>query len=280
MNKPMSDHTSDSTPPTVPSPTRRIVVALDASSYSLTALRAAAELATLLDVELEGLFIEDINLLYLCGFPFSQEIGSFTAHARRLEDVVVERQLRTQAAAIHQAMNQIVLRTPVRWTFQVRRGSVVNELLAAAQSADLLSIGRSGQVRRRALGSTARALVQRSQRPVLVLDEAGGIVSPFIAIYTGSETSRRVLEWLSTLAHTSNTAARIFLVVRPNSQNTLEELEQEARTMLGDLPAEFIPLRYGNVLMSLRAHNGGTLVLPSEYADLVAEHSGPTIIVP
>src|SRR5688572_30276475 len=101
------------------SPTRRILVALDASTYSLAALRAATELATLLDIDLEGLFVEDINLLYLCGFPFTQEIGSFTAKARRMEDIEVERQLRTQAAAIHQVMNQVVLKTPVRWTFQV-----------------------------------------------------------------------------------------------------------------------------------------------------------------
>src|SRR5215204_3884792 len=91
----------------------RIVVALDASSYSLAALRAAADLASLLDTELEGLFIEDINLVYLCGFPFSQEIGSYTATARRLENITIERQLRTQATIIHQSMNRVVLKTPV-----------------------------------------------------------------------------------------------------------------------------------------------------------------------
>lgn len=265
-------------------PTRRIVVALDASSYSLAALRAAAELADLLGIEIEGLFVEDINLIYLCSFPFTREIGSFTAKARRLEGSGVELQLRTQAAtieqAIAQAMHQLARKTPLRWSFQVRRGAVIDELLNAAQSADLISIGRSGQVRRRTLGSNARALVQRSQRPVLILDEAGGIVSPFIAIYTGSDTAQRVLKWLTTLAHHSDVPARIFLVVRPDIKRTLVELEEEARAMLGDLPAEFISLRYGNILMALRAHNGGTLVLPSEYAELLSEHTGPTIIVP
>jgi hypothetical protein len=75
-----------------------------------------------------------------------------------------------------------------------------------------------------------------------------------------------------------------MLVVRPDSARTVDELEAEARNILGnlagDLAVEFTIVRYGNVLMTLRAHNGGTLVLPSEYADLVAEHTGPTIIVP
>ena len=261
-------------------PKRRIVVALDASSYSLAALRAAIELAELLDVDIEGLFIEDINLLYLCGFPFSREIGSYTATVRPLQNEVVERQLRTLGETIYNTMNRVVLKTPVRWTFHVRRGSVVNELLAAAQEADLLSIGRSGHTRRRTLGSTARSLVQRSQRPVLLLDENGGLVYPLIAIYTGSDTSQRVLRWLTTLAAHSDRPARIFLMVRPDIERTLEQLEREARALLGDLPAEFIPLRYGNVLMTLAAHNGGTLVLPSEYAELASEHTGPTIIIP
>jgi nucleotide-binding universal stress UspA family protein len=259
---------------------RRIVVALDASSYSLAALRAATELAELLDSEVEGLFIEDINLLHLCGFPFTQEIGSYTATARRLENVGIERQLRTIAASIHESMNRVVLKSPVRWTFHVRRGSVVSELLAATQNADLLSIGRSGHARRRTLGSTARALVQQSQRPVLVLDSEDALVYPLLAIYTGSETSQRVLRWLATLAPYSQRAVRIFLVVRPDIQRTVEELESEARAILGDLPVEFVVLRYGNVLMTLRANNGGTLVLPSEYAEIVSEHTGPTIIVP
>jgi nucleotide-binding universal stress UspA family protein len=259
---------------------RRIVVALDASSYSLAALRAATELAEVLGSEVEGLFVEDINLLRLCGFPFNQEIGSYTASARRLENAIVERQLRTLAEMIHDSMNRVVLKTPVRWTFHVRRGSVVNEVLAATQDAELLSIGRSGQAKRRTLGSTARALVEKSHRPVLLLDSEGGLVYPLLAIYTGSETSQRVLRWLATLAPYSRHAVRIFLVVRPDIQRSVEELENEARGILGDLPAEFVVVRYGNVLMTLRAHNNGTLVLPSEYAEIVSEHTGPTIIVP
>jgi nucleotide-binding universal stress UspA family protein len=259
---------------------RRIVVALDTSAYSLAALRAATELAAMLDIEIEGIFVEDINLLYLCGFPFNQEIGSYTATTRRLENATIERQLRSLATNIYEAMNRVILHRPVRWTFHVRRGSVVNELLAATESAELLSIGRSGQARRRSLGSTAATLVQRSHRPVLVLDENGGLVYPLMAIYTGSETSKRVLQWITTLAPYTNRAVRVFLVIRPDIQRTIEQLESEARAILGDLPVEFFVVRYGNVLMTLAAHNHGTLVLPSEYAELLSEHTGPTILVP
>lgn len=283
-NQPANEPANASVNSPPPGPTegqkRRIVVALDASAYSLSALRAAIELAAMLDIEIEGLFVEDINLLYLCGFPFNQEIGSYTATARRLENATIERQLRSLATNIQEAMNRVILHRPVRWTFHVRRGSVVKELLAATENADMLSIGRSGQARRRSLGSTASSLVQRSHRPVLVLDENGGLLYPLMAIYTGSETSRRVLQWLTTLAPYTNREVRVFLVIRPDIQRTIEQLESEARAILGDLPVEFVVVRYGNVLMSLAAHNHGTLVLPSEYADLLSEHTGPTILVP
>lgn len=261
-------------------PIRRIVVALDASSYSLAALRAAAEIAALLDIDLEGLFVEDINLLYLCGFPFSQEFGSYTGRSRRLDNAEVERQLRALAGIIQQSMDQVATQTPIRWTFQVRRGSVVNELLAASQGADLLSLGRSGQGRRSTLGSTASAMVQKSQRPLLILGREGTLAYPLTAVYTGSATSQRALRWLATLNRDHERSVRVLLVVRPDMPRPIEALEAEARNLLSDLIVEFIPVRYGNVLMTLHAHNGGTLVLPNEYAALVSEHSGPIILIP
>jgi nucleotide-binding universal stress UspA family protein len=258
----------------------RIVVALDASPYSLAALRTAAELAMLLDIELEGIFIEDINLLHLCGFPFGQEIGSYTATVRRVDNVGVERQLRALANVIQQSMSQVATRMPVRWSFNVRRGAVVRELLEATQNAHLLSLGRSGQVRRQSLGSTARALVQQSQRPLLLLGISGGLVYPLVAIYTGTAATKRALEWMATLARYNTQPVRVLVVARPDASRSLAELQDEASAILGNHAAEFIPVRYGNVLMTLRAYDGGTLVLSSEQADLAAEHPGPTVIVP
>ncbi|MBK7177644.1 MAG: universal stress protein [Chloroflexi bacterium] len=53
---------------------QRILVALDASPHSLAALEAAIDLAERLDAELQGLFVEDINLLRLAQLPFAREL--------------------------------------------------------------------------------------------------------------------------------------------------------------------------------------------------------------
>jgi nucleotide-binding universal stress UspA family protein len=258
----------------------RIVVALDASPDSIAALRVAAEIAALLDIELEGLFVEDINLIHLCGFPFGQEVGSYTATVRRLDNASIERQFRTIEGVIQKSMSQVATRLPVRWTFQVRRGPIVSELLTAAQDAALISLGRSGQVRRRTLGSTARALVQQSQRPLLLLGQGGSLVFPLLSIYTGSNASQRALQWLASLARYDSRPVRVIVVARPDSPQTVEQLESDAQQILGEHPVEFVPVRYGDVLMTLRSHNGGTLVISSDQTELLAEHPGPTVIVP
>ena len=260
---------------------QRILVALDASPQSVAALRAAAELAALMEAELEGLFIEDINLLYLCGLPFSHEIGSYTAKRRQLDNLALERQLRAVAATIQQAMTQVTTQTPVPWKFQVRRGTVVDELLAAAQDAALMSVGRAGRIRRRSLGSTVRSLVDQSRHPLLILGEDNRLVYPLTVVYTGTPAAERALLFAAGLAARSQSGLRVLLWPRDEPDEGLAELEAQARERAGEVELTFIPVRHdGSVLAALRSHDGGTLVLPGEQSALVAEHTGPVLLVP
>lgn len=271
----------------MPERIERIVVALDASPQSVAALKAAAELATLMEAELEGLFIEDINLLYLSGLPFSHEIGSYTAKLRRVDNVAMERQLRVLAATIQQVMERVAAQTPVRWSFHVRRGPVVEELLAAAQSAALMSVGRAGRVRRKSLGSTVQSLVRQTQRPLLILGEGSGLQYPLTVVYTGSAASQRALELAVRLARRE--PARLRVVVWDGGDGSVEttQLEQAARRCVEGDPVRNVPrvtfvtaTHSADLLATLRALDGGTLVLPHEQADLVAQHGGPTLLVP
>ncbi|MCC6165822.1 MAG: universal stress protein [Caldilineaceae bacterium] len=270
----------------MPEPVERIVVALDASPQSVAALKAAAELAALMQAELEGLFIEDINLLYLCGLPFGHEIGSYTAKLRRLDNAGMERQLRVLAATIQQVMERVAAQTPVRWSFQVRRGPVVQELLAAAQSAALMSMGRAGRVRRRGIGSTAQSLVSQTQRPLLILGEGSGLEYPLTVVYTGTAAAQRALELALRLVR--HEPSRLRVVVWDGGDTTLDtaQVEQTAQRLIGGEPeraAQVTFVRAGrtaDLLAALRALDGGTLVLPHEQAALVAQHAGPTLLVP
>ena len=72
---------SDATPEAA-RPPRRIVVALDASSHSHAALAAAVALAGRLQAELQGIFVEDVNLLRLAELPFAREVRFGLSAAR------------------------------------------------------------------------------------------------------------------------------------------------------------------------------------------------------
>jgi nucleotide-binding universal stress UspA family protein len=142
---------------------RRILVALDASPHSLAALDSAAEMAARLEVELLGLFVEDINLLRLAEFPFAREVGFPSAVPRPLNSATMERTLKIAAEQARQAMETLAEHLPVRWSFRIVRGSVMSELLAAAGEADLVALGKAGRQfgTRFRLRSTAAALMEK-----------------------------------------------------------------------------------------------------------------------
>ncbi len=170
-----------------------ILVALDMSPHSEAALAAAAELAAALHIELRGLFVEDINLLHLCGLPFGIEYGTFTAKPRRIEQNHLEREFRMQASLLRKIMADIAGQKRISWTFQVVRGGVTDLLLEAATSARMLSLGRVGRSPGKRTGSTAQAIAQRAQRPVVFQSRQRTLHGPYSVLYTGSPAAQRAL---------------------------------------------------------------------------------------
>jgi Universal stress protein family len=175
----------------------RILVPLDASPASVAAAAAAAAMAARLSAELEGLFVEDADLLALASFPFAGEVVTFTATLRGLGAGDLERQLRFQAERARRALERHATHFQVRWTFRVVRGRVKAEVLAAAEGAVLVSLGRSaGWTGRRRLGSVARALLAHGSGRVLLLPHdhpAGPLRPPAVAVYAGDAASKDAL---------------------------------------------------------------------------------------
>ncbi len=183
---------------------QHILVALDASPYSVAALEAAAELAQELDAELIGIFVEDINLLKLAGLPFAQEIHYPRATTQKLDLLLMEQQLRQQANRAREMLRQVAERDSLAWTFRVARGVVTAELLAAAMEADLLVLGRiSRQLTHSPLGSTARTAVSQSKPPVLLLGADFDLTQPILLLYDGSPVAQTALKLAGELAQAS-----------------------------------------------------------------------------
>ena len=173
---------------------RRILVALDASPHSLSALRAASEIASELGADLVGVFIEDVNLVRLAALPVTREIGQTSGRIRELDEQTMARQLRGLALRAERALAQEAGRRQVRWSFSVSRGTIGAELWGAASEADLVVMGRAGWSSRRTAGSSVKAVLTSGIRRTLVIGAEARLQPTWLVVYDGSEMADRGLQ--------------------------------------------------------------------------------------
>ncbi len=112
---------------------RRVAVILDATLQSNQALQAAAELAASMQAELEGIFVEDINLIHLAELPFTREIrpASMTEETVNLQRM--EQELRSLARQEQQKLERVAREKGLGCSFSIRRGQIRTELMERAR---------------------------------------------------------------------------------------------------------------------------------------------------
>lgn len=195
---------------------RRIVVAIDSSGQSASALDAAAMLAANLHAELEGLFVEDINLARLAALPVGREIQFLTGEARDFTASALETQNREQEFSARRAIAAAAARARITHVFRVTRGLVDVEVISAASNADLLILGMGGGTPggRRRLGSTARAAAERAPHSVLISKPGVRSIGSPLICYDGSEGAMRALEAAIRLSGAGEKAITVLIVAQ------------------------------------------------------------------
>ncbi len=248
---------------------RRILVALDASPHSLAALEAAVELAAMLHAELQGLFVEDINLLRLGELSLAREIYAHSATASPIDSRHVERQLRTQAERARQALAERADRAQVRWTFRVARGAVVSEVLAAAAEADLVTLGKVGWsvIGRRRLGATAQAIVSNASAPALISRQGARLGRSLLVVYDGSPAAQRALATAASLARGPEQPLTVLILAGRSDLAQDWQMQIAAWLRARGLSARYrwqSGLALPQLAQAIRAEGGGIVVLPRE----------------
>ena len=180
---------------------RRILVGLDASPSSYAALEAAVSLARELEAEIEGLFVEDVNLLRFAGLSFTRVVDAASARPRAFEPADLEHALRARAEQARR-MLAAAAGTRISWSFRVARGKVESEFLAAARKADLVSLGFVGDrpAGGTAAGSLARRAVFDSSRSVLLLRQRQSAGAPVALCLDKGPKGVRALDCAASLA--------------------------------------------------------------------------------
>jgi len=215
---------------------RRVLVAMDASPHSRAALEAAIELASHFEAELRGLFVEDINMLRAVGLPFSRVLGQFSASWRPIDAREIERRLRTRARQIQRLFRELTERSTLSTSFHVARGTVAREILAAAQEADVLVLGRVGwsQTREWRLGSTARvACTEAAPTMTLVIRQGQPLTTPVLVPYDGAPIGGLALRLGGMLVRGLHGPLQVLLL--PTKEQDVQALREQVLARLARL---------------------------------------------
>jgi nucleotide-binding universal stress UspA family protein len=271
---------------------KRILVALDASTHSLAALEAAADMAAALEAELLGLFVEDENLLHLAGLPFAQEVRAPWTASRQISSDRMEEDLRLQAAQARRALRNAAERVQARWSFKTVRGQVTPAVLQAALEADLVAMGRVSRPvsRRNRLGSTARAAAASAGHSLLLVQQGGDLSYPVLVTFDGSPAAWQALLAAASLASAGGDDLSVLLLCQQSEE--VSQLKDEVRNWLGqrDLRAHYSWLPQattGALIKLIRAADDCVLVLggnnplleASAIQELLDETDCPVLLV-
>ncbi|HET7478822.1 MAG TPA: universal stress protein [Rubrobacteraceae bacterium] len=173
------------------------------------------------------------------------------------------------------ALETAASKARINWSFQVARGTVATEMLAAASEADLLALGKSGwtAVTEGRLGSTVRAIVSAGSGPVLILQPGARLGTPVLAVNDGSSAARKALEFAARLLPEED--GGLSVLIAANDAETARTLQKQAgewaerrrinvrfRTLLGG--------RVPELVRALGTEDAGLLVLPGPFLSATA----------
>lgn len=167
---------------------RRILVTLEDDEAGGALFEAAARLAEGLQAELVGLFVEDVDLLDAAALPGTRSVPRHAQAHAPLDAPLMRRALKISAGKARAALAAAAQRRRVHWSFQVARGILAEQVLAVAQSGDLLALGLPRRAMHQArLGVAVRRVADQAPCSVLIVRTGERPDQPAIAVYEGSE---------------------------------------------------------------------------------------------
>jgi nucleotide-binding universal stress UspA family protein len=213
----------------------RILVSLDTSARGQAALQAAVRIALNSSAELQGLFVEDEDLVRLASLPFVREVDFASASPRELHLGNMERALRAAAEDAQRSFAHTLQQLDLHWTFRVVRGTIAQASLAAAVDVDLLVIGQQGRSPRFFAGGFLPTRSKSDKRVVAVFDGspsayrtlalANSLVAPdspalsvLVIADDGDEVTRQCVGWLKQ----EGIRAEIDKVINPSEDTIVD----------------------------------------------------------
>jgi nucleotide-binding universal stress UspA family protein len=207
---------------------KNILVFLDGGEESLRGLPAAVNLAQLAAGRIRGLFVKKIELVEIGLLPPSPDLGG--APPVMLDPdllATLEKEKDDTARRLAEIFTTII--GPFSDGLQVGRGEVVEELVQASHTADLVVMGRNRLAagdRSDWLSDITRLVLKRSWAPVLLPGShpLSLLQGPFLLAYDASLAANRTLRQLARLAALAQAPMTVLAVGPPETTGSrLEE---------------------------------------------------------
>lgn len=212
---------------------RKVVVAVDSADRSARVFAEAVRVATRLRVSIEGVFVEDEDLLRLADHAFARRFGG-AATPRAFVREELEREWRALAAEVKATLQHEAARRNVEARFAVARAEARRAITEGLGEGDLVLVGWGGW------------------------SPPAARTAPVRVLHDGSESAARALELGAQLA---GSAGRLTVLLPPGV--VVEALPQD----VGSLRAVALPDALAKTLRQAVAEEpGGLLLVPATCA--------------
>ncbi|WP_435104614.1 universal stress protein [Arhodomonas sp. AD133] len=271
---------------------QRVVVLLDGSRASRSALQAAVDYAERRGAELLGLFLEDTDLLRSARLPFGREIGLTSGNIRTVDESALQARLRQRAGELHRLLASTARRRPLRWRFEISRDRPDAITRSTTREGDLLIIARPGWHRGRGPGMSVglARLASEANCAVLVLGEDRPATDrPVLVLYEHTAVGERAMNVAATMARDASQPLTVLLPPGSSDERIADAARGWAqrhgrRVVLQALSADDAP----TLVATLNLQQGQALVLSRDSRamespagrNLLDEIDAPVVVVP
>ncbi len=199
---------------------KSILVAVDESPSSKSALNIGVALARIVGAKVKGLYVENVmrllewqpTELISAGIGFS----SGAPHSRpTIEQVEVEKEFIAEAGRLEKSFVEVCKKFAVDHVFLTKRGKVHEIIEELARTVDMVVVGRRGKTypeSSKEPGPVTEDLLRVTTRPVLVVPEDAKVNNKILIAYDGSQNAQRALSVGASFAKLLNFDVKVVSV--------------------------------------------------------------------
>lgn len=255
---------------------RRILVAVDTSSHSLAALEAAAHLAQKMEANIHGLFVHEELWQKIGRLPTMRTINELTGHDEELEKRSLDKQIELLKKRLKRRIDSISREYNLSHSWESVKGNVEEAILQAAEDADLITIGRRGSSfpQKKKLGSSAKAIIRKADKPILILKRGLKLGESIMVVYDGSRESQRCLRMAISMAKRNESHLNILVLDNEPKTDRDRDKNLEDTVEQSDVPIQVQFMHSPDIWGFTNAVNrrgAGLLIMP-KHQPLLEEH--------